>query len=157
MKERNTLLALALLFDGARDLVSPEPLVADAVDHKNHVGRFFVRRGGQCISHVGAGDGDLFEVVSTVAGGFRQQQKSRLISQRRFSTNIRKGFGVRRETAAERILQHLALIRLRLPHYYGRVMRGVRHLDQHEGRVVAFVNDDIDRVVGGNQIIDGAQ
>jgi len=36
-------------------------------------------------------------------------------------------------------------------------MRGVRHLDQHEGRIVAFVNDDIDRVVGGNQIIDGAQ
>jgi hypothetical protein len=118
---------------------------------------FFVRCGGQCIGHVGAGDGDLFEVVATVAGGFRQQQKSRLISQRRFSTNIRKGFGVGRETAAERILQHLALIRLRLPHYYGRVMRGVRHLDQHEGRVVAFVNYDIDRVVGGNQIIDGAQ
>src|SRR5713226_6641834 len=52
-------LALGLLFDGARNLVSPEPLIADAMDHENDVGHFSVWRGGQRIRHVGAGDGNF--------------------------------------------------------------------------------------------------
>ena len=92
---KHSAFALGLLFDGARNLVSPEPLIADAVDHENDVGHSSVWRCGQRIRHVGAGDGNLFEVVVTVAGGFRQQQKSRLICQVQFSTNVRERFGVR--------------------------------------------------------------
>ena len=36
-------------------------------------------------------------------------------------------------------------------------MRGVRRLDQHKGGAVALVDDDIDRVIRRNQIIDSAQ
>ena len=127
------------------------------MDHENDVGHLFVRRVGQCIGHVGASDGDFFEVVVTVAGGFRQQQESRLICQGQFSTNIREGLGVRRKTTAERVLQYLALVLFRFPHLYGRVMCGIGRLDQHKGGVVALVDDDIDRVVRRYQIIDGAQ
>ena len=111
------------------------------MDHENDVGHLFVRRVGQCIGHVGASDGDFFEVVVTVAGGFRQQQESRLICQGQFSTNIREGLGVRRKTTAERVLQYLALVLFRFPHLYGRVMCGIGRLDQHKGGVVALVDD----------------
>src|ERR1700739_541965 len=58
---KHALLGLPPMLDGAPDLVCPKPLIANAVDHKNPVGRFIVRRAGQRIGHVGAGDGNLFE------------------------------------------------------------------------------------------------
>src|SRR6267378_580673 len=55
---KHSLLALGLLFDDARNLVSPEPFIADAMDHENDVGHVFVWRDGQRISHMGANDGN---------------------------------------------------------------------------------------------------
>ena len=153
---KHALLALGLLFDGARDLVSPEPFVADAMDHENDVGDLVVWGGGQRIGHVSASDRDFFEIVVAVAGGFRQQQEPRLIRQSEFSTNVREGFAVRRQTA-DRVLQHLALVSFRFSHFYGAVMRGVWRLEQNKGGIVAPMDDDINRVVRRNQIIDSAQ
>ena len=153
---KHALIALGLLFDGARYLVSPEPFVADAMDHENDVGDLLVWRGGQRIGHVSGSDGDFFEIIAAVAGGFRQQQEPRLIRQSEFSTNVREGFAVRRQTA-DRVLQQFALISFRLAHFYGAVMRGVWRLEQNKGGVVAPMDDDIDRVVRRNQIIDSAQ
>ena len=126
------------------------------MDHENDVGDLVVWRGGQRIGHVSASDGDFFEIVVAVAGGFRQQQEPRLIRQSEFSTDVREGFAVRRQTA-ERVLQQLALVSFRFPHSYGAVMRGVWRLEQNKGRVIAPMDDDIDRVVRRNQIIDSAQ
>jgi len=68
------------------------------------------------------------------------QVEPRLIPQSEFSTDFREGSAVRRKTA-NRILQQLALVSFRFRHFYGAVTRGVWHLEQNKGRVVALVDD----------------
>ena len=127
------------------------------MDHENNVGDLVVWGGGQRIGHVSASDGDFFEIVVAVAGGFRQQQEPRLIRQSEFCDKRPREICRPAREPADRVLQHLALVSFWFSHFYGAVMRGVWRLEQNKGGIVAPMDDDIDRVVRRNQIIDSAQ
>jgi hypothetical protein len=50
------------------------------------------------------------------------------------SPDVREGFAVRRQTA-DRVLQQLARVSFRFPHFYRAVMRGVWCLERNKGGV----------------------